>query len=177
MPTLCVGNVEERIVQRAGVVQVEHPAAHFVDLVGAQDVRIGKRDGRIAVGALQRERGREAVGVRERIQTGEVRVEARWRSAGCFRVTCPSSFSRVLVLRELRGDDIALANKGIPADGRPGSDVIADHRATSARRRNDEVAGDRIPEVQQVHRDIRDARCVAGPAALRLGDRLRDTPG
>ena len=72
-----VGQVEERIVELPRVVQVEHAAAQLVDLVRAPDVRIGERDRGVAIGALQRERRREAGRIRERIESRELRVEHR----------------------------------------------------------------------------------------------------
>ena len=39
-----VRHPEEGIVELPGVVQVEHAAADFVDLVRAEDVRVGDRD-------------------------------------------------------------------------------------------------------------------------------------
>ena len=70
-----VGQIEERIVELPRVVQIEHAAAQLVDLVGAEDVRVRDRDRGVLVGALQRERRRQARRIRERIEPGEFRVE------------------------------------------------------------------------------------------------------
>ena len=65
-----VGEIEERIIELAGVVEIEHSAAHLVDLVAAEDVRVGHGDGGVAVGAPQRERRRQARRIWKRIEAG-----------------------------------------------------------------------------------------------------------
>ena len=109
-PTLVVGEVEERIVELPRVVQIEHAAAHLVDLVRAEDVRVGQRDRRVPVGALQREGRRQAGRIGERIEPGEFGVEAGGAETVVAR-QLPVELQRVLILRELRGDDVALADE------------------------------------------------------------------
>ena len=107
--------LEERIVELACVIQVEDAAAQLVDLVVAPDMGVSHGDGRVAVGAPQRERRDHARRIGKWIEPGKLRIEAGGAQAVGIR-ELPVELQRVLILGELGRNDVALPDEGIAPD-------------------------------------------------------------
>jgi hypothetical protein len=169
-PDGSAGQAEERLVQLSRVIERKHAAANLVDLRTAEDHRVRQRHRQILVVALQRERRRQAERIRERVVARKLRVVRR-RADAVVRRDLAVESERDLILSELGRHHVALTDHRVVAHRRPGVDISPDNRAARARRRNDEVTGDRIAQVEQRHRNIRDAGGVGRAGALRLRNR------
>ena len=140
-------------------------------------MRVGDRDRGVAVGALQRERRRQAGRIRERIEPGKVRVEAR-AAQPVVRGQLPVELQRELILRELGGHDVALPHERIAADRRPGDDVVADRPRRPARGAG--MTKSPVTGFRRLRRFSATSEMQAvsvGAGALRLRNRRAGSPG
>ena len=76
-PDTLIRHSQERIIELTGVIEVEDATADLVDLVVAEDMGVGDRDGRVFVGTLQGERRGQTRWIGERVESGELCEERR----------------------------------------------------------------------------------------------------